>query len=216
MSELKKSLDIIGIKCVKCLDVKKLWARRRDFNDPLDEYQNFDIYNCHICSNGAHTRYDITNICHTILNRNDDDENKRMNIIKPILSFIKSNCDLIKSNNLNYELNYELLCNCNYTNTIHVNDISKEIPKIKNSILKNIKKLDDKKNIEKIIININNNIYKNIEKIKNIFIITTYNNKIINKSFCCFKQNQIILNINCKIIKVYNELLKKIFTEMFI
>ena len=89
MNELKFALKSLDIKCMMCLDTKKLWSRRHDYFDPLDEFKNYDMYNCHECSNGSFIKYNPTNNIYPILCRNDNNINTRINILKPILSFIE-------------------------------------------------------------------------------------------------------------------------------
>jgi len=223
MNELNSALKLLNIKCNKCLDIKKLWSRRQNFIDTLDESKNYDIYSCHECSKGEFIKDNLTDNQYPIINRNDNNINTRINILRPILSFIESKKNEIEnvlyclSNT--FEWTYYL--NQNYTNVITINDINKEIYRIKKHIIENTKNLD--KNIKNliedlkiIIITHDDANYRIIKRNKNICLILTISSKIIQDIYyCCFTKIKIVLSINYKIVKSNDNIVNKIFTDLF-
>jgi len=221
MNELNSALRLLNIKCTKCLDTKTLWSRRQNFIDTLNDSKNYDIYSCHDCSKGEFIN-NHDNIKYTIINRNDNDINTRMNIIRPILSFIESKKYEIENvlDRLYNTFEWTYFLNQNYTNVITKKDINNEIYKIKKHIIENTKNLD--KNIIniinnlKIIITNDNANYRLIERNKNTCLILTINSKIIQDTYyCCFKNTKILISINYKIVKSNDFIINKIFTDLF-
>jgi CRISPR/Cas system CMR-associated protein Cmr5 small subunit len=222
MDELKSALELLNIKCQKCLDTKKLWSRRQDHFDPLDEFKNYDIYSCHDCSKGEFIKFNPIDITHPIINRCDNSVNTRMNMIRPIIAFIESKKEKIENilDHLYQNVEWTYYLNQNYTNVINIKNINKEIYRIKKHIIEDTKKLD--KNIKSLIENLkiiiiqDNAKYRIIERNKDICIILTISSTIIHEAYYyCFTNMKLSISINYKIVKTHDYIINKIFTDLF-
>lgn len=89
MNKLENILNILNIKCSRCLDTKKLWSK---YQETLDEYS------CHYCSSGNVIKYNV-NMNISLFDRNDNDMEKRWNILQPISKYIEDKKTVMNDNN---------------------------------------------------------------------------------------------------------------------